>query len=219
MTNPFDNISPRNKEKLLKFLEADIVTFQKNSPLQILGKNENILGIIIKGYIQIRKTDYNGNRIIIEELMDNQIFGSIISSLKSTEYDLIAKETTDVILIDYTRLFLSNESKDYYMQFIKNILKILTEKIEEKNERIELLTKKTIRNKLLKYFDIMSKKYNSKYIYLPFNFTDLADYLSIDRSAMSRELKYLKEEGFIFIKGKKITLLYEKDSSLYINFQ
>ena len=88
----------------------------------------------------------------------------------------------------------------------------------EKNERISMLTKKTIRNKLLEYFNIMSKKYNSKYIYLPFNFTNLADFLAIDRCAMSRELKYLKDEGFIEIKDKKITLLYEKDSAFYINY-
>ena len=54
----------------------------------------------------------------------------------------------------------------------------------------------------------MSKKNGSKYIYLPFNFINLADYLAIDRSAMSRELKFLKDEGFIEIKGKRITLLY-----------
>ena len=74
--------------------------------------------------------------------------------------------------------------------------------------RIEILTKKTIRNKLLEYFKIVSTKNNSKNIYLPFTFTDLADYLAIDRSAMTRELKNLKGEGFIEIKGKRITLLY-----------
>ena len=86
-------------------------------------------------------------------------------------------------------------------------------KTEEKNERIEILTKKTIRNRLLEYFTIMSNKHGTKFIYLPFNYTDLADYLAIDRCAMSRELKNLKEEGFIEIKGKRITLLYEKYSS------
>ena len=90
---------------------------------------------------------------------------------------------------------------------MQNLFTILSEKEQEKNERILILTKKTIRNKLLEYFKIMSRKNNSKYIYLPYNFTDLADYLGIDRTAMSREMKYLKEEGFIEVKGKKITLL------------
>ena len=78
----------------------------------------------------------------------------------------------------------------------------------ELNTRIELLTKKNIRDKLLSYFDIISRKRLSKKFTLPFSLTDLADYLSVDRSAMMRELSHLKEEGFIDKKGKKITLLY-----------
>ena len=76
------------------------------------------------------------------------------------------------------------------------------------NTRIELLTKKNIRDKLLSYFDIISRNRLSKKFTLPFTLTDLADYLSVDRSAMMRELSHLKEEGFIDKKGKKITLLY-----------
>ena len=77
------------------------------------------------------------------------------------------------------------------------------------NTRIELLTKKNIRDKLLSYFDILSSKNLSKTIMVPFSYTDLADYLSIDRSAMMREISYLIDEGFIEKKGKKIKLLYE----------
>ena len=103
-----------------------------------------------------------------------------------------------------------NLNTESYNQFIKNMLQIISSKIQEKNERIEILTKKTIRNRLLEYFNITRSNYGSKIIYLPFTFTDLADYLAIDRCAMSRELKYLKEEGLIEIKGRRITLLYDK---------
>ena len=78
----------------------------------------------------------------------------------------------------------------------------------QKNQKIRILTKKTIRNKLLEFFDIEQELHHSKNIYLSSTFTDLADYLAVDRSAMTRELKSLKDEGFIVIKGKKITLLY-----------
>ena len=82
--------------------------------------------------------------------------------------------------------------------------------VNNANNRIEILTNKTIRNKLLVYFKQISKKNKSKIIYLPYNYTDLADYLGVDRSAMYRELKNLKEEGLIELKNKKITLnLYE----------
>lgn len=208
MRQPFDNINKQEKQNLLKDLEANSITFKKNELVLKKVKNNNFIGIIIYGLIQIIKTDYNGNRIIIEELEGNEIFGSKISSLNNAEYSIITKEDTKIIIFDYYQILNKNSKSKYYNQFIKNLLEIIVNSINEKNNRIEILTKKTIRNKLLEYFRIVSSKNNSKNIYLPFTFTDLADFLAIDRSAMSRELKYLKEEGFIEIKNKRITLLY-----------
>ena len=210
MINPFQNISPKNREKLLYTLESSRLTFPKNELILSNINQGNIIGIVIKGMMQIIKTDYNGTRTIIEELEENDIFGTIISPL-SNEYDILTKEESTVYIIDYDEIKkLDLDNKSYYNQFIKNLLEIIILKIEERNNRIEILTKKTIRNKLLEYFNIESKKNGLRVINLPFNFTDLADYLAIDRSAMSRELKYLKEEGFIEIKNHKITLLYDK---------
>ena len=75
--------------------------------------------------------------------------------------------------------------------------------------RIRILEKKQIRDKLLEFFDIEYKKSHSKFIYLPFSLKDLADYIAVNRSAMFRELKHLKDEKFIEIKDKRITLLYK----------
>ena len=206
--NPFYNIDEKSKIKLLKYLEAQTYKFNKNEEILKKISNRNFIGIITEGLIQIVKTDYNGNRTIIEELTDNDIFGSKISSLSNNEYTITTKDTTKIIIIDYEQLIKSNNTNNYYNKFIKNLLEIIINSINDKNNRIEILTKKTIRNKLLEYFKIVSTKNKSKNIYLPFTFTDLADYLAIDRSAMTRELKNLKEEGFIEIKNKRITLLY-----------
>lgn len=86
---------------------------------------------------------------------------------------------------------------------------LILNKVTDLNTRIELLTKRSIRDKLLGYFSLLSTKNLSKTFSLPFSLTDLADYLSIDRSAMMREMKGLKEEGFIEKNGHKITLLYK----------
>lgn len=208
MKDPFYNIDEIDKEQLLKQLETVTFEFPKNNTILEQIKNDNFIGIIIDGLVQIIKTDYNGNRTIIEELSENSMFGSRISSLSNKEYSIITKEDTRIIIIDYDQILRCNVNSNYYNQFIKNLLDITINSVNSKNERIEILTKKTIRNKLLEYFRIVSSKNNSRNIYLPFTFTDLADYLAIDRSAMTRELKYLKEEGFIEIKNKRITLLY-----------
>ncbi len=210
MIKIFDNISAQNKAKLLRILKAQNFTFKKDTSILSTVKLEQILGIITKGYAEIIRTDHNGNRTIIEELEEEDIFGTEISSLKNKEYDLVTLEDTEIIVIDYNNILNCEENnKSFYNTFTKNLLQIFTTKIKDKNERLEIITKKTIRNKLLEYFSIMSKKHGSKYVYLPFTFTALADYLAIDRTAMARELKNLKDEGFIEVKGKRITLLYQ----------
>lgn len=207
--NPFDNISENNKRKLLRLLEADEFIFKKNSEIFKFINQDKMIGILIDGYAQIQRINYNGTKIITEEIYPGDVFGSEISYATSEEYNIIAKEDSKIIFINYNDLIsFEDYNKAYYNQFLKNLYLIITKKINERNERIQILTRKTIRDKLLEYFNITSKKNKSKIIYLPFNFIDLADYLSVDRSAMSRELSYLKEEGFIKTKGKRITLLY-----------
>ena len=99
--NPFYNINSDYKSKLLKELEAQTYEFSKNEEILKKIKNRNYIGIILNGTIQIIKTDYNGNRTIIEELIENDIFGTKISSLSNNEYTITTKDKTKIIIIDY----------------------------------------------------------------------------------------------------------------------
>lgn len=203
MHNIFYKISSEEQEILSKMLEANIIKLKKNSTLsKIIYKN--ILGVVLNGAAQIVKIDYDGNKSIIEDLFPNMVFGSTISSLESEEISLMAKEDTSLIIFDYDRI-LNSEHIDCkcYMQFLKNILNITNDEITQKNIRIEIITKKTIRARLLAYFEVFSK--NGK-ILLNTTYTELADYLAVDRCAMTRELKNLKEEGFIETHGKTILI-------------
>lgn len=209
MNNLFANISNQNLEKLLKLLRADTFTCKKGVSLSYL-MNDNFVGIVLEGYLEVIKRDYEGHRSIIETLEPMQVFGTTISSLNSYDYDIETILDSKIILIDYNNILNFLEKGNHsYQKFLTNLLVIVTNKISEKNERIAILTQKSIRNKLLEYFKITSLKNNSRHIYIPTTYSELAEYLAVDRSAMSRELKNLKNEGFIDIKNKKITLLYE----------
>lgn len=209
MIKPFKNISPKNKEKLIKMLEGRSYFFTRKTIVNNHIQGDNIIGIIENGCIDVIKEDTNGNITILEEFVENDIF-STNSNLSSKDLKIVCKEDTNLIIIDYDYLISKIDSdKLYYNIFLKNLYLIINEKMKLKNERIEILTKKTIRNKLLTYFDIEYNKHKSRNIYLPFNVKDLADYLATDRCALSREMKYLNEEGFIISKGKKIILLYK----------
>ena len=212
MDELFFNIDTLEKHRLLKILESHTMILKKNNLMLSSVKHENIICILITGHLQIVRTDYYGNRTIIEDLKENSIFGSMISSISNTEYDVLAKEDAQIVIIDFNEIINYNEvNTKYFNQFLKNLLKIISQKIQENNERIEILTNKTIRDKLLAYFRNNTKNSNNRIVYLPFTLTDLADYLAVNRSAMSRELKNLKDEGFIEIKNKKIKLLFDAD--------
>ena len=210
MENIFEGISNKNKNKLLKNLGADTLHFTKDESIIRLFKDDNIINFIVKGNVKVVLNNINGNQIVTEDLYDGDVFSSTINYIDENETDAIVTEDTEIISMNQQDIIdFKDNSKSYYNVFIKNLFIIMTKKISERNERIQILTKKTIRYRLLEYFEIMRKKNNSLNIYLPYNYIDLAAYIAVDRSAMSRELSNLKDEGFINIKGKKITILYK----------
>jgi len=205
----FDGIEEKEIKKMLVCFQARKIPYKKDRTILSNISNANLIGILLNGTANLLRYDYNGNRTIIEKLNENSVFGQAFLSLDNSELSVISTSECEVLFIDYNHIVKRcKKSCPYHSTFIDNMLQLLSNKLKNMNERIEVLTKRTIREKLLEYFSILSKKKVSKSFLLPFSFTDLADYLSIDRSAMMRELKNLKEDGFIESKGKRITLLF-----------
>lgn len=209
MTNLFKNISERNIDKLLHVLKANTLTYRKNVDILSNNNMDDFFAIIEEGSIQLIYNDYDGNKTIVEEFHQGEVFSSLISQIQSEEITCITKDKTKITYIEFDQIT-NNEiiKTDSYIIFIKNLIKILSEQVTSKNNRIELLTKRTTRDKILEYLKIQSQKKGSKTFTLPITYTELANYLSVDRSAMTREIKYLKNEGFIETNGRKITLRY-----------
>lgn len=205
----FENIDSKNKYKLLRSFRADTFKFNTGESIINLVNENNSLCLITKGSANLIRNSANGNNYIIERIEENNIVGSLVFNINDIDFDIITNEETEIISMNYGDVInYRGKNKDYNL-FMKNLFSIIRLKLKENNERINILTRKTIRNRLLEFFEIMYKKNNSRNIYLPFTFTELADYISVDRSAMTRELKNLKEEGFIKITGKRITLIYK----------
>ena len=208
MVSLFQNITLNEKGKILKLLNTTIFTYQKGVNVSYSFNDSETVGVILEGSLDIVRIDYNGNRTIIDTVYEDELFGSSITSIINNDYEIVTKEEVRILWIDYNHILKNSDTSLAYNQFLKNLLSILLEYNILKNERIEILTQKTIRNKLLEYFRLTVQKNKSKIIYLKSTWQDLADYLAIDRSAMSRELKNLKDEGFIIVKGRVITLCY-----------
>ena len=215
MKSPFSNLSKVQIDKLYNLLGVHIYTFRKGEEILPTIKGGNILAIILEGSGQIVNSDYNGNEIFMENLNKDSVFGTNISLTNSDDCNVISKENTKVLVIDYSKLMNPENLKyKYFNVFFNNLFDIINSKYKETNERVKILEKKQIRDKLLEYFDIEYSKSRLNYFYLPFSFKELSDYLAVNRSAMFRELKSLKDEHFIEINGRKITLLNAKSINL-----
>ena len=210
MNNPFDGLSELQKNKLLKKLESHTYKYNKNEEILSTLKNTNIICILLEGSAKISNINYLGEETIVEELYENSVFGTNISNIDNIECQIKAITDCTIIIIDYVKLIKSeNLNYSYFNIFLFNLFQIINDKFKETNDRIRILEKKQIRDKLLEYFEIQHKKSRLKSIYLPFSLKDLADYIAVNRSAMFRELKHLKEERLIEINDRKITLLYK----------
>lgn len=210
MRLPFEGLTKLQIGKLFVLLGVHRYKYAKGEEIIPTIKNDNIIGIILDGFAQILNIEYNGNELVQENLGKDSVFGTTISATNSESCQIIAKEDTEVLIIDYSRLMRpENLAHNYFNIFLSNLYDIMSNKFRETNERVKVLEKKQIREKLLKFFEIEHKKSHSKNIYLNFALKDLADYLAIDRSAMFRELKHLKDDKLIEIDGRKIKILYE----------
>ncbi len=197
----FKNMSPSEIDDALKSLGTRRISFRKDHIIVSNLVDDDLIGVIIDGKASIVNYDYSGNRDIIDSLEYDAVFGRPFSHIDN-DLSIIAATDCEVLFLDYHLIM----SDDKYNKINYNINRLLTSKIYQLYLKIETLSKRTIRDKLLNHFNNMSKKYNKKSFNLPITYMELADYLSIDRSAMMREIKKLKDEKKISTDGKKITI-------------
>lgn len=166
--------------------------------------------ILLSGTADLIRYESNGNKIIVERYRKNDLFGEVFHPL-TTNNELVveAQEECEIIQFIYDDL----EKKctfncKYHTLLTARLLDLVFYKTISQNTRIEILSKNSIREKLLFYFETLQNKHLEKTFHIPFSYTDLADYLNVNRSALMRELNHLEEDGFIKRNGKQITLMY-----------
>ena len=191
-----------NKIQIKKFIKDEIVT--------TYIEKRNQLCIVLSGEVDLIRYDVNGNKTIISHFIADDVFGEVFYPANTNnELFAVARKNSEILFYTYDSLLTKcRRNCDFHKTLTSNLSKLFLNNIVELNLRIELLTKRSIRSKILSYFDILSKGSLRKSFTLPYSYTDLADFLSVDRSAMMREFKLLIDEGFIQKTGSKITLLY-----------
>ena len=190
------------KAQKKEFMPGTVITSYMEKRKQIC--------ILLSGRAELIRYDLKGNKDIIENFGPNDIFGEVFHNVNTNnELFVMATKKCEVVLFLYDDIRIKcRQNCSFHNTLISNLLDLTLNNSIMQNTRIELLSKRSIRVKLLSYFNILSTRNFTKNIELPFSLTSLADYLSIDRSAMMREIKNLTDEGFIKKHGKKIKLMY-----------
>lgn len=198
----FESMNNEEIEKILKNFGARRISFKKEHIIVSSLFENDLIGIITSGTAAIIKYDYLGNRYIIDNLEYNSMFGKPFLYMDKDAH-IVATTDCDVLFLDYEKLL---ENRIEFEKINSNINRIITLKISELYERVEILSKRTIKEKLMCYFEMIAKKKGKKTFSIPITYIELADYLSVDRSAMMREIKKLKDTKAISTNGKKITI-------------
>ncbi|MDR1630552.1 MAG: Crp/Fnr family transcriptional regulator [Oscillospiraceae bacterium] len=206
----FEGISETNIVSLLKCLKARTKTFQKNEVIFREGDRPEYVGIVLYGRVHIVQDDFWGNRSILASVMSGDLFGEAISCAESDSFPVsaIALSTTTVLMINYRQIITTCSSACvFHTSLIRNMLKILATKNLGLTRKIEHITKKTTREKVLSYLSEQALLAHSDNFQIPFNRQELADYLSVERSALSSTLSKMQEEGLITFHKHSFSLI------------
>ena len=194
-----NNISKDFVNDISKCVNAYINNYKKDSIITEFGSNSKVVGIIVQGEIDIIREDELGNRTILEKLTKNSIFAEQLTYFKDDYIYVKSKTDSTIIILNYDcMLKRCARNCENHNILISRISELLIERSNFLSQRIDILSRKNIEDKLMAYFKSLPKnKKNSNEIIIPFSLANLAEYLCIDRSNMMRELKNMENKKII----------------------
>lgn len=206
----FSGHSSTDYEKIIQCFQAPKRKYSSGDTIHIYGESQDVLGLLEAGSAVIKRVDIDGNITILEHLSAGGIFGEVVAFAPIVEDSVyvIAEEECTVLLLPYKNiLHPCKENCDCHRMLIDNLFNLISQKTRELSERVEVLSCKTINEKLMRYFILLSSHQGSRQLTLPFSLSALANYICCDRSAMMRELKKMKEAGTISIVGREVSII------------
>jgi len=196
----FQGIEASSVQNLLTCVTYTLKSAKKNELIIREGDPVMAVGIVLSGFVHIERNGYDGTRIIQAGLGQGAIFGEslVCAGIKRSPVSVMASEDSSVLLIPFAKMIRSCDSAcDFHQKIIENLIKLVAEKNLMLNAKLEIASLRTIREKILAYFSNTKKARESYSFEIPFNRNELADFLCVDRSALSRELGHMRDEGFL----------------------
>ena len=196
----FDGISPENRKAMLGCIGYHIGTFQKGDIVAFEEENIKHVGILLSGAVDMIKEDLWGNKTMLVRMHKDELFGETFACGEDNQsvVTFVVSEDAKILFIPFDRVMHScTMACQFHHQLIENMVHIIANKNRDLMRKVEVVSKRTIREKLLAYLSIQAQVHQSRYFEVPFGRVELAEYLCVDRSALTRELVKMKNDGLI----------------------
>lgn len=206
----FAGIAEEQLLTMLSCLGAVLRSYDKNQPVLSEGDAPDRIGVVLTGSVQIVRVDYNGNRSILTELLPGQMFGESFAcaDVPKIPVNVTATENSEVLLLDAKNiLHVCSNACGFHNQLIYNLMKLVATKNLILNQKLEIMSKRSTREKLMTYLMLQAKQQGGNSFTVLFDRQELADYLEVDRSGLSSEISKLRKEGVLECKKNHFTLL------------
>lgn len=200
----FYGIEPEDLKSMLACLGAKFITVAKGDPVFLEGEPAQLVGVVLSGSVQAVQDDYYGNRSVLSILQPGDSFGEAFScaGLESMPVSVFAIKDSEVLLLNCRRILtLCSHTCHFHSQLIRNILKGLAQKNLAFTQKVRYMSQKTTKEKLMAYLLDQAKLQGSAEFVIPCDRQALADYLGVERTAMSAEIGKLKKAGLLDTKG------------------
>ena len=207
-TNPlFRGLEPDRFDRQLQVMKAEKARSEKGEMLQAIGEPIRRFGVVLSGAVQVCVDDIEGNRMIMAEVAPGNSFGESLCFLRTKESPvyIFASEDSDLLWLSTEDLFAGSDA--FYREIQHRFTATLAGKALTMNNRIQVLSRLSLRGKLTAYFTELAAAQGSDVIRLPMNREDTAAYIGANRSALSRELARMKDEGLIDYRKNEIRIL------------
>ena len=203
----FHDICYQDYREILDCFQAVQRSFRADD--LIYDFSSDAVGVVERGQASLIRIDEDGVATVLEDLGAGGVFGKTLAFAGSTRdsLEVVCRRPCDVVFIDYSHIFTScGHACQRHSIIVQNMLKLVADKAQALSCRVDVLSRRSIREKLLCYFHQLSQESESRTFTLPFSLSTLADYIATDRSAMMRELKRLREDGSVRSNGRQFTL-------------
>lgn len=208
----FSNVSEADIETLLSCQNAKVRAFAKNGYLFHAGEHTQDLGMLLRGSVQIIQEDFWGNRNLLAKVRPGQIFAESFACIPSATLNVsvVAEEPSCALFLNASRLLAPCPAAcAFHGNVVQNLLRDLAGKNLRLNEKLTHMSQRTTRDKLLSYLSAEALRKGGPSFDIPFNRQQLADYLCVERSAMSKALCVLRDEGVIRFSKNRFELVKE----------